>query len=117
MIRAVCGLALVEAKEAADSGRVFERPQPVDVGATVYWDLNTSGGPGLIRKGRVLSQANGRVEVEAVEEYDMETGEVVPNPSLPEALTIPSGYFQKSLVERLEEAQRFWTGLTRQPQH
>lgn len=114
MIRKVCKLSLVGAKEVAGLRQVFDQPQPVHVGALVFWDSSGSSG-NKIRTGRVLSIEDDRVNIKVTEDYDRDTGETSPVLS-EEEQDISASYFQLSLIDRMEQTQKFWEDVNRQLQ-
>lgn len=111
MLRAVFGLSLSEAKKAIGAAEAFTRPQRPEVGATVYWEGADSIDGSWLMQAKVQRIEGDYVYVEDHEKFLVTADGLERVPVGGALLRIPLRYFEKSLAERFEDAEKFWKAI------
>jgi hypothetical protein len=112
LLREVFGISLVDAKRATDAADVMNRPQKVAVGGTVYWEGADTVEGAWIMQAKVRDIADGFAYVVDHKKYLITDDGLteVPHASGPDRIQLR--YFEKSLLDRLEESGDFWRQLS-----
>ncbi|MCI0683123.1 MAG: hypothetical protein L0Y71_13560 [Gemmataceae bacterium] len=113
LLRKVCSLGLAEAKSVSEAGRALNAHQHVNVGETVYWEGWDTVQRFFVMEAKVTRLVGDRVQVNEHRKY-LVTPSGLEEVAIEEPMmqTIPLGYFEKPLADRLGESLQFVLKLT-----
>jgi hypothetical protein len=115
LLRTVFGLSLAEAKKAGGLLDILNAKQKLVRGATVYWEDATTEEGFYIMEARVTRVADGMIHVEGHKKYRFTDAGLEEVPAGCRMTSVPVGYFDKTLAERISGAVRFWQDLSETP--
>ena len=117
LLRSVCGLSLSDAKRISGAAAAFDQKQDLSEGATVYWEGSDTVGGSYIMHAQISRVEGGRVWLTGHRKFLVGSDDLVEVPVSGGTESIPIGYFNKTLTERLGESIRFWNDLTQAFSH
>jgi hypothetical protein len=108
LIRKVCGITLAEAKSVTGAAQALDAKQEAAPGATVYWEGWDTVQGFYVMQARVTRVVGDKVHVADHKKHLITpTGLEEAAIEEPTVQTIPLGYFDKPLADRLGESLRF----------